>query len=186
MGRDLAERLLDFGYTDLFQRLDTQALDSIWSEADAPRSLERLAADAGAPLQARFLAAEALLTRRSGDRLDERIKREIAAVYRAALVDHLPGAANSWSDPSGALGLSGENAVKLGPIAVQTLSELLEDERSVIYEGSREAVEAASYNFRIKDLAALLISRITGDPFPDSKDPKTRDAAIAALKRRLS
>ena len=43
----------------------------------------------------------------------------------------------------------------------------------------------ASYDYRVKDLAAQFIARITGLPSSASTDPATRDEAIAAQKAKL-
>ncbi len=181
---ELAQRLLALGYTELFQRLDEEALAGLWSEQGAPDVLRRIALDADEDLRARFLAAEVVLSKRP-DAFDAAERREIGWLYATALRDQFTGSANEWSFPGQPLGRAGEHLLALGDSAVPALTVLLDDDTPVIYEGSKEAMIGASYGYRVKDLAAHFIARITGLPFTESTDPAARDAAIAEQKRRL-
>jgi hypothetical protein len=181
---DLVPRLLALGYTELFQRLDDEALVELWREDGAPEALRTIALDDDEDARARFLAAEVVLSKdpaRFGD--DER--PALATLYETALRGQFTGSGNEWSFPNRPLGRAGEHLVGLGTAAIPALTRLLGDESSVIYEGSREAMGSDSYAYRVNDLAAQFISRITGLPFDADPDPAVRDEAIAALKAEL-
>lgn len=180
----LAQRLLRLGYTELFQRLDDRVLTALWSDVGGPDALKRIALDGDEDARARFLAAEAVLSRRP-DGFGNGERREIGSLYAAALCGQFTGSANEWSFPGQPLGRAGEHLLSLGDDAVPALTLLLDDDTPVIYEGSKEAMVGASYGYRVKDLAAQFIARITGLSFPISTDPAARDAAIAELRRRL-
>lgn len=181
---DLAKRLLGLGYTELFQRLDDESLAALWSEEGAPDALKRIALDGEEDARARFLAAEVVLSRRPAA-FGKGERREIGSLYARALRGQFTGSANEWTFPGQPLGRAGEHLLALGDDAVPALTDLLDEDTPVIYEGSQEAMVGASYGYRVKDLAAQFISRIAGRPFPTSTDPAVRDAAIAELKRRL-
>jgi hypothetical protein len=176
----LAERLLELGYTELFQRLHDESLVALWSEQGAPDALRRIALDA----RARFLAAEVILSTRP-ETFDNAERQELGRLYATALRGQFTGSANEWSLPGQPLGRAGEHLLALGDCALPALTALLDDDTSVIYEGSQEAVVGASYGYRVKDLAAQFIGRITGVPFTTSQNPAARDVAIAEQKRRL-
>lgn len=180
----LARRLLSLGYTELFQRPNDEALAVLWGDAGVPEALERIALDADEDVRARFLAAEVVLSRRP-DAFGGAKRREIGRLYARALREQLTGSANEWSFPGRLLGRAGEHLLALGESAVPALAALLDDGTPVIYEGSQEAMVGASFAYRVKDLAAQFIARITGLPFPESKDPVARDTTIAEQKRRL-
>jgi hypothetical protein len=175
---ELAQRLLKLGYTELFQRLDDNALAALWSKEGVPDALKRVALDGDEDARARFLAAEAVLSRRP-DGFGDAERREIGSLYATALREQFTGSANEWSLPDGPLGRAGEHLLSLGRHALPALATLLDDDTLVIYEGSKEAMVAAGYGYRVKDLAAQFITRITGLPFTKSADPAVRDAAIA-------
>jgi hypothetical protein len=180
----LAQRLLALGYTELFQRLDDEALAALWSEKGAPDALRKIALDVDEDVRARFLAAEAVLSRRT-DAFDDIERREVAGVYATALRGQFTGSANEWSFPGQPLGRAGEHVLALGDSAMPALTGLLDDDTPVIYEGSKEAMVGASYGYRVKDLAAQFIAGITGLPFVETLDPAARDAMIAEQKHRL-
>jgi hypothetical protein len=177
----LAQRLLRLGYTELFQRLDDRVLTALWSEVGSPEALKRIALDDDEDARARFLAAEVILARRP-DGFGDGERREIGSLYATALRGQFTGSANEWSLPDGR---AGEHLLNLGRHALPGLTTLLDDDTPVIYEGSKEATVAAGYGYRVKDLAAEFIARITGLSFPISTDPAARDAAIAEQRRRL-
>lgn len=181
---ELAQRLLRLGYTELFQRLDDAALAALWREEGVPDALQRIALDVDEDARARFLAAEAVLSRRP-DGFGNGERREIGSLYAQALRGQFTGSANEWSFPGQPLGRAGEHLLALGDSAVPALAALLDDDTPVIYEGSQEAMVGASYGYRVKDLAAQLIAGITGLPFPLSTDPSVRDVAITEQRRRL-
>ena len=174
---DLAQRLLGLGYTDLFQRMDEEALSALWSEDGAPDALKRIALAGNEDERARFIAAEVILSRRpAAFRKGE--GREIGSLYATALRGQFTGSANEWTFPGQPLGRAGEHLLALGNDAIPALTNLLNDDTPVVYEGSQEAMVGASYRYRVKDLAAQFISRITGLQFPTDTNPAARDEAI--------
>jgi len=175
----LERTLIDLGFLELFERLDSRALDAAWREHGA-RALLALATDGGADPLARFLAAEVVLSKdASAASADDR--RLLAPLYATALARQLGRTANQWSLPDGTLGRAGEHLVALGGPAASALRPLLDDDTRVVYEGSREATFGNAFRFRVKDLAALLIAKIEGRPFAAARDARERDAAIAKL-----
>ncbi|HUP60703.1 MAG TPA: hypothetical protein VNA69_09830 [Thermoanaerobaculia bacterium] len=182
--RSLQQRLRELGYVELFQRLDDHAITSLWNEPDAPEALARLALDRSADPLTRFLAAEVVLSM-DPKRFGEQDHAELAEVYAAALRGQFTLSANEWSFPDGFPGHAGQHFISLGPAAVPALRPLLDDDTPVLYEGSKEAMVAAEYCFRIRDLAASFLAKILGVPFSSSQDPRARNTAIAALKSRL-
>ncbi len=182
--RSLAERLMALGYTDLFQRADWSALDALWREPGMPTALAALALDAAAPVPARFLAAE-ILFHRGGAYPPAENGGALAKVYAAALAQGYPGGGNAWGFPGQPPDGVGAHVAALGRDAVPALLPLLDDETPVPYEGSEEAMEAARYAFRVKDLAAHLLSAIAGVGIAVPEDPAARDAEIERLRAAL-
>jgi hypothetical protein len=184
MVSQLAKRLLELGYTELFQRPDNHAVSTLWGAKRAPQALKQIALNPEENDEARFLAAEVVLSRQprafsAGER------EEIGKVYAAALRQQFTGSANEWSFPVQPIGRAGEHLLLLGPYAIPALRTLLDDNTPVIFEGSQEAMIGGRYNYRVKDLAAQFIAGIAGLPFPNSTDPSVRDSAIAAQKQRF-
>ena len=95
---ELAQRLLGLGYTELFQRLDDVALDTLWSDEGTPDALKRIALDSSEDARTRFLAAESVLSRRT-DGFSNAERREIGSLYATALRGQFTGSANEWSFP---------------------------------------------------------------------------------------
>lgn len=181
---DLPRRLLQLGYTQLFERLDDDELRALWAEAGVPSELRALALDQRADLEARFLAAEIVLSR-GPDMFSADERSELGSLYAQALRSQLPGVANEWAFPFGSLGLAGEHVVGLGTAAVPALATLLDDTTPLRYEGSKDAMVAESYRYRVKDLAAQLVAAILGLPYPRNPEPPARDAVIVDLAGRL-
>lgn len=146
--------------------------------------LHALALDQRADLGARFLAAETVLCC-GPDMFSADERGEVGSLYARALRSQLPGVANEWAFPFGSLGLAGEHVVGLGTAAVPALATLLDDAAPIRYEGSKDAMVAESYQYRVKDLAAQLIAAILGLPYPRSSGRLARDAVIVDLAGRL-
>lgn len=182
---DLVSRLLEFGYTELFQRLDDDAIDELWGEPEAPGALERLALDESGDPWVRFLAAEVVLSKRP-DAFGDDDRRTISTLYATALRRQFTGSANEWSFPGQPVGRAGEHLLTMGPEAATALVPALDDETPVVYEGSQDAMVGAAYHYRVKDLAAQFIAELTGVSFPLSEDAAVRDAAIAEIERRFT
>lgn len=177
----LADRLMAIGYIGLFQGPDEEALGTLWNEPGVPEALATLASDPETPALARFLAAE-IMFYKQGMYLSKKQKKQIASVYATALAENFTGAANTWGLPDVLDGLAGEHLLALGEAAVPGLKTLLDDDRRVYYEGSKEATLGNSYRYRVKDLAAFYISKIRNISFKVDEDPNKRDQEIEKLK----
>jgi hypothetical protein len=180
---DLSTRLLELGYLELFLRYDDQALNSVWTQPGAPTALANLVTDSSAPMQARFLAAEILFSKDS-TYPPESAKAALAQVYAAALVENYTGMANVWGLP-GHLSSVGQHAAALGDAAVAAFVPLLENDTPLFYSGSQEAMVGNSYGYRVKDMAAFIISQIKNIPYTVYKTAAERDPEIARLKAQL-
>lgn len=179
----LAERLGETGYVELFHRLDPGAMDDAWGDFGVA-TFERLALDEGRPSRVRFLAAEVLFTKLA-DYPPEEAKTALAPVYAEALEHNHTEMPNAWGVPGQQDGAAGDHLVALSEAAVPELQPLLGDETRLEYWGSREAMSANRHAFRVKDLAAFFIARITGLALPVSLDPSERDREIETLKHAL-
>ncbi len=180
---ELSRTLDDLGYRELFQRLDNEAVDRIWNQDGAPAALAQLALDAKASPQARFLAAEILFAKDPQYPPDS-AKATLASVYAIALKDDFTMMANPWGLP-GKLDSVGRHVVALGEAAVPEMARLLNNTNAASYGGSREATAGNRYHYRVKDIAAYLISQIKGIPYTVGQTPEERDAEIEQLKSQL-
>ena len=183
---DLEARLLTLGYTELFQRLDDDALDELWREPEACEALKLLALDDSRDPWGRFLAAEVIFSRRPDAFSSDDARRVTSALYATALRRQFTGSANEWGLPGQTVGRAGEHLLSLGMSATAALVPMLTDETPVLYEGSKDAMVGAAYHYRVKDLAAQFIARLTDLSFPLSEDPTVRDAAIAEMQRQFA
>lgn len=180
----MAARLESLGYADLFHRSDDEAIDAVWSRPGARTELETLALEADAPPLARFLASE-ILFRRLEDYPPPSAKPALSKVYASALKEGFTVMANPWSLPGFLDGEAARHVLALGPGAIPEFEKLLDDNRSVLYWGSKEATFGNSYQYRVKDIAASLVAELRGKHFEPDPNPARRDAEIARLKAEL-
>jgi hypothetical protein len=169
----LAERLDELGFQALFERWPTGAA-ALWREPGMPAALAALAADAGAPVLARFLAAEVLATE-GGVPPDA----ALAPAYAAGLAAARTG--NAWGVPGEAATPLARRVIGLGGPAAAALRPLLADARPLPFAGSEEATLGHAAAWRVKDAAAVLIAAIEGRIFDATATPEARDAAIGAM-----
>lgn len=179
----LATDLMDLGYMELFLSFDEEAIDSIWNRPDASAALAELVLDDGAADLARFLAAE-LLFYKVDDYPPDSARPVLVEIYTTALAHDFVGVANPWGLP-GSLDVVGQHLVELGDAAVPRLVSLLDDNMILLYEGSKEATFGNSYQYRVKDIAAFLISQIAGLEYEVHLTPAERDTEIEQLKSNL-
>lgn len=179
---ELAQRLLNLGYENLFMRLDYSTLNELWQEPELPQRLEQLASDPTSPPQARFLAAEILFHQQTSYPPD-RETANLAQVYATALADAKIG--NPWGLPGQVGQPAGRHLLQLGQPAVAPLMALLDDTRSVPYAGSREATFGNRYHYRVKDLAAFYISQLCQLPYTVHQTPEERDREIEQLQSQV-
>lgn len=185
----LARRLIELGYRALFVAPDRSQLDALWSGAAG--ELDALARDPGQDHQARFLAAELLFSKQPGFPPAD-LRPVLAPLYAEALgqTGNLTGRWQLQGNQWGLLhdagpGPVGTHLLALGADAVAALRPLLDKDERVLYEGSRDATTGNMRRYRIKDIAAYYISRITGRPLAFHADPIERDRAINELKAGL-
>ena len=106
--------------------------------------------------------------------------QERAAVYARALA----GAQifNAWGLPGFQLSDTARAVIALGPVAVDALRPLLEDERPAPLFGSQDATTATAYGNRVRDYAFVLIAEILGVAYDYPESPAERDREIANSK----
>jgi hypothetical protein len=180
----LTKKLKDLGYIGLFNRLDMDALDSIWNERTAPESLEKITIDLREPDEIRFLAAEILFYKKQNFP-PQNTKKQLAAIYANALVKNFTRIINAWGMPGFLDGLAGKHFVAIGEAAIPELIKLLDNDKELIYSGSKEATVGNKYRYRIKDFAAFYISIIRNIPIMVYESPQARDKEIDKLKGYL-
>jgi hypothetical protein len=90
--------------------------------------------------------------------------------------------ANPWGLPGVPDGQIAAHVLRLGEAAIPALLPLLDDDTPVQFSGSKEATYGNRFAWRVKDIAASLISRIRGIPFEADALPAARDSAIVRLK----
>lgn len=176
----LAATLRQTGFMDLFQAQDRSLLEGIWSGGLARHALEEIVADSAADANSRFLAAEILFNNDPAYPPADRIE-ELAEIYTEALRHAGQMAANPWGLPGRAAGVIAGHVYRLGVTVVSDLQTLLDDQHSVSYDGSKEATIGNSYAYRVKDIAAELISHLLDVPFGPERNLELRDKAIQEL-----
>jgi hypothetical protein len=177
---DLTSALLGLGYQELFLFLDRAALDDLWSGADAPQRLRRLAEDQSADMRARFLAAEVIWER---DPSRPPRAPDLGAVYAAALREAVTGVANPWGLPGAGNGVVAGHVAALEPrSSAPAFLTLFDDDTGVLYAGSEDATEGNSYDYRVRDIAAELVARLLGLSYDVALEPARRDLAIERLR----
>lgn len=188
MTASLSQRIVagDFGLLFYWPQHD-QALGRIWNEPGTPGTLDALLDDRTAPLLARVVAAEVLF-RHDLTFLDRHDAVELARVYVDAMVGRHAPNANLWgllwiNDSVGELGgrLLVIGAPAIGPLRAQLGNETVID----WYEGSEAATLGNGARYRIKDVAAYYLARITGRAIAFHTAFRDRDAEIAELIRAL-
>jgi hypothetical protein len=177
---NLAARLTELGYQELFLFLDRSSLQELWTSPGGPARLRDVAEDPAADPSARFLAAEAVWER---DPADPPRAADLGAVYAAALRDATTGVANPWGLPGAGNGVVAGHVAALDPrSAAPPFVALLADDAEVLYAGSQEATDGNRYRYRVKDIAAELVARLLGLPYDVLLDPADRDTAIDRLR----
>jgi hypothetical protein len=180
----LAKRLMSIGYTELFHRPTDHSARALSSGADSIRKLERLALDPEMPTLARFLGAEILFDYMPGFPPPS-ARPDLASVYATALAANFTQIANPWGLPGELDGRVGRHVIELGSDAIASFSRLLADGTPIIYGGSKDATVGNSYRYRVRDVAAFLISQVSEIGFGVAHDPAVRDRDIERMGRML-
>ena len=79
------------------------------------------------------------------------------------------------------VGPSGRHLLALGEAAIPALLGLIDRTEVVLYEGSEEATIGNDRAYRVKDVAAYFVARLSGRPLGFHPDPAARDRAIEVL-----
>src|SRR5690606_11386346 len=122
--------------------------DDIWTRPAVRDALLRLAGDAEAPAQARFLAAE-ILFYKDAAALTPSLKSGLGTVYAAALANDFIPVGNPWGIPGIIEGSAAQHAVSLGEAAVPAFADLLDNDAEMEYGGSEESTLASDYGLRV-------------------------------------
>lgn len=190
--QEFEKKLIDAGFPGLFMYGERSLADAIWDGGKNETALKELLASGTASHHAKFLAAEVL--RKYEVSYDENIAGALAETYAEALRNtsessgnayHLSG--NHWGflyelNDAGHLG---SQFIIFGDAAVPALTPLLDDDGTIMYEGSQEATLGNSYQYRVKDFAAFYISKIKNIPIQFHKDIQERDKEIERLKMNV-
>lgn len=162
--------------------------DDMSKLAELPSSEEqllRLVRDLDSGQGIRFVAAEALVEGNWKDwREDAGVRGAVADVLANAMANDRTH--NRWGLPGSFVGPFGKRLLAVGTEAEAALVPLLSDARPLHIVGSEAATLNSQANFRVSDLAAWLIATSRKIPWQPSQVPGERDAAIAALRRRIA
>jgi hypothetical protein len=183
----LAGRLGRIGYRGLLRaEASVEATDDPWSIPDAPELLLALALDQRWPARTRFLAAEALFIR-DMFRLRPEHYPSLASVYVRALTENASGFMSDWGFLRGMddVGTLGSRFLIFGDVVGPLLRPLLDDARGVPYLYPPEFPSQIRTDLRIRDFAALYLSRIHHIPIALTSDPVEREREIDRLKTLL-
>jgi hypothetical protein len=183
----VVRRLLALGYLELFQRADDREATALVRAHAA--TLHHVIGDPMVDPHARFLAAELLFTHQPGFS-PSALGPALADVYARA-IGHTHGAlatggwvaGNAWGllyDLED-VGPSGRHLLALGEAAIPALLGLIDRTEVVLYEGSEEATIGNDRAYRVKDVAAYFVARLSGRPLGFHPDPAARDRAIEVL-----
>jgi hypothetical protein len=193
---DLATQIAAADYRQLTSESSAIA-ETLWANGDNAQALTSIVVDVTQPERVRFLALELSWTRLG--HLPAGISQQVAADLITSALQHTPFeqenwglAGNDWGllwflDADGYEGARplGLHLIVLGKDAMEPLATLLGDASIVEYEGSKEAMVGNDLGYRVMDVAAYFIGRISGDRIPFETDLAKRDAAIADLKAKL-
>lgn len=194
---DLAQLLAGEGYAGLFLAGDRSREPEAWAGGEQRAALRDLVADEAADDLVRLLASEVLF-RNDPDYPPDDLRAGLPEVYAAGLATagdtshplRLDGELWGFMYPSEERSIPddgplGARLVAFGEASVPPLTELLDHEGRIYYQGSQEATLGNRYRYRVKDAAAYFIGRITGIPVAFHDDPPQRDAEIARLRAAL-
>lgn len=175
----LAEKLAGTTYSLLLQSLDEALLNELWTTYGFPE-FAVVVRDRHLPSLSRFLAAESIAQRHGS--WGDLYMKTVADLYVEGLAQDFPGSANPWGLPF-ELGILAQRVIKIGEAALEGLAGLLTNDRRLYFSGSEEATMGERYQYRVKDVAAVLVSRIAFLPYGDKDTPAERDEKILALEK---
>jgi hypothetical protein len=193
---DLVKRLAARNYRQLVSEGNAES-ETMRADGANAQALTRLILDATQAERVRFLALELSWTRIG--HLPEDISKQEAAGLMTSALQHTPFEQDNWGLAGNDWGLLwfleadgyegaqslGLHLISLGHDALEPLEKMLDNTTLVEYEGSKEAMVGNDLGYRVMDVAAYFIGRITGKPMQYSADVAERDRGIAALKAQL-
>jgi hypothetical protein len=194
--KKIASELVYYGYDKLFQSGSNTIIDSLYDNGKNTKSLINIVSKREFDILARLLASEILFTKQK-DYPPKYLYGPLGDVYALALLitgdtanPKLSG--NLWgymyeADRLGIKddGMLGTHLLGLGEESLPFLIPLLDEESTIIYEGSQEATIGNALNYRVKDAAAYYISKIKNIPVKFYQDFEERDKEIERLKNQL-
>ena len=174
----LSEKLIRYGYYQLFGNYDYSIVDRIWAENQD--QIREMPLDNTENPLARFLSLEMIVLKDPDAFLN--YQAVLAEIYLPILSNKGTVNGNIWGLPN-QVGKVGEHLLQMKDrVALVDALELLLDNNGVLlYEGSREATLGNQYKYRVKDIAAYYIAKVKGIPFSVYPTPKERDKAIKSL-----
>jgi hypothetical protein len=189
--RILGRRLTALGYERLFTGVHRQELADESCALAPQRAFEELVGDITASALERFLASQVLL-HKDMTFLSRTDLSSLSAVYVDAFLGNYTGTPSDWGflRSNEDLGAVGSVFLVFGDRAVDQLGALLSDATVVEYE--RPAPDASGFDrtrlqtVRVKDFAALYLSKIRNVPVAFEGTVEQRDREISKLERRLA
>lgn len=185
MTRDLAQRLVTIGPAALLgSARDEQAIGALRAEPEIAHRLRELIDDRSSPWQARFLASEVLF--RYVDLREQHAcdPESLDEAYFEALRHDYTGNGTDWAfdrdaNDAGVLTRMVLDWNRDGGVFVRGL----DDGRAVTMQFPWGTPPHFAPPYRVKDFAALIVSRARGIELDLSGTPEERDRAIAKLTR---
>ncbi len=186
----LSEKLTKTGYDALFRESGSARVrDEVWTNFPQ-QDFEDLVGDSSAPALARFLSSQILLGK-DMTFLSRTDLQSLSEVYVQALLDNYTGDMSDWGFVRGNddLGVLGGMFLVFGGQSLPRLLELLENGTVVDYR--RPSPDFSGFDprtlqkLRVKDFAALYLSKIENLPIEFKIPFDERDKAIRNLKERL-
>jgi hypothetical protein len=169
--------------------MHNETIDAIWKDSYNHKLIDKILLDStnNVTVEAKFLACE-IFFKKDIFFMQRHAPEEIAGIYTQALVNNYTGMANSWGllyehKDDGTVGIA---FLTIGEKSIPSLVKLLDNENTTLtYQGSIEAVTGNSYGYRIKDFAAYYIGRIMGKPLKYYPKLDDRDKQIVNLKKEI-
>jgi hypothetical protein len=186
----LARRLTNISYPTLFKEADHEhSVNDAWNSA-SQQDFETLVGDPGVSPLARFICSQILLSR-DMTFLSRTDLDSLSDVYIQALLGNYTKAMSDWGflQRNDDMGPVGSAFLIFGERSIPHLIDLLDDGRVVDYERPSTDISGLDptrlQRVRIKDFAALYLSRIKNIPFEFKIPFNERDKAITELKNKL-
>lgn len=187
----IIEMLTRIGYSRIFHDhvLGDRAI-AFYEASDKGSGLSRIVTDSAAPGPARFLSAE-ILWRYDPAAFLKFEKATLLSVYENAFLNNFTGVMGHWgfNNSDDDLGELGSRFVELCSLSDAPLRKWLDNETKVqfakIFPDRGALYPIKDSDWRIKDFAALYLSRIHRIPIDLSEEVEKRDLAIMELWNKL-